>query len=269
MSSRSPAFQFYPDKWDTHTRHLSDVSYRIFHKIMCWMWLHSPDYFSISVDERKISKLIVESPARVKRAMKEIMDADMPLFKIEDNHYILNGLRKEADKQGHRRNTAAAAAKARWEQSERNANAMRTHSESIPPAMPKPCPPSPTPSPTPIPTPPPENERAVAADAASLPSEKKTRFSPPTVEQVAEYCKEKNYNIDAESFVAFYESKGWKIGTTAMKSWKAACTTWSKRDGGQSRPTNRDETPEEMAARIEANLDPNRYIPSYFRREYK
>lgn len=35
-------------------------------------------------------------------------------------------------------------------------------------------------------------------------SEKKKRFTPPTVEQVAEYCQEKGYHIDPEAFVAFY-----------------------------------------------------------------
>ena len=58
---------------------------------------------------------------------------------------------------------------------------------------------------------------------------KRTRFTPPTVEEVAAYCAEKGYDVDAERFVAFYESKGWKVGRNPMKSWKAACTTWHKR----------------------------------------
>lgn len=106
-----------------------------------------------------------------------------------------------------------------------------------------------------------------AADAAS-PSPRK-KFEPPSVEEVREYVTEKGYVIDPEAFVAFYESKGWKVGTTAMKSWQAACTTWSKRNGTTAKARPHDETPEEMAARIEANLDPNRHVPSYFKREYK
>ena len=29
--NRAPAFQFYPDKWESGTSHLSDPSYRIYH----------------------------------------------------------------------------------------------------------------------------------------------------------------------------------------------------------------------------------------------
>lgn len=60
---------------------------------------------------------------------------------------------------------------------------------------------------------------------------KRERFAPPSVEEVREYIAEKGYRFDAESFVAFYESKGWKVGREPMKSWKAACTTWDKRRG--------------------------------------
>lgn len=55
-------------------------------------------------------------------------------------------------------------------------------------------------------------------------------FKPPTVEEVKAYCQERGNNIDAESFVAFYESKGWMIGKNKMKNWKSAITTWEKRD---------------------------------------
>lgn len=57
------------------------------------------------------------------------------------------------------------------------------------------------------------------------------RFAPPSVAEVREYCAEKGYTFDPETFVAFYESKGWKVGGSPMKSWKAACTTWQKRRG--------------------------------------
>ena len=52
------------------------------------------------------------------------------------------------------------------------------------------------------------------------------RFVKPTVEEVKTYCQEKGYNIDADRFVNFYESKGWLVGKTPMKDWKAAVRTW-------------------------------------------
>lgn len=59
------------------------------------------------------------------------------------------------------------------------------------------------------------------------------RFAPPSVDEVREYCSEKGYTFDPEAFVAFYESKGWKVGRNPMKSWQAACTTWQKRQGNR------------------------------------
>ena len=57
---------------------------------------------------------------------------------------------------------------------------------------------------------------------------KNQQFVPPTVEEVEAYCKERNNDIDAEGFVAFYESKGWYVGKNKMKSWKSAVITWEK-----------------------------------------
>ena len=61
----------------------------------------------------------------------------------------------------------------------------------------------------------------------------KKRFVPPSVDEVRAYCAEKGYTFDPEAFVAFYESKGWKVGRNPMRSWQAACTTWQKRQGGK------------------------------------
>ena len=55
------------------------------------------------------------------------------------------------------------------------------------------------------------------------------RFVKPTVEQVAEYCRERGNSISAQSFVDFYESKGWKVGSNPMKDWKACVRTWENR----------------------------------------
>lgn len=56
-------------------------------------------------------------------------------------------------------------------------------------------------------------------------------FSPPTVEEVREYCAERGNFVDPEAFVDFYESKGWLVGKTKMKDWKAAIRTWERSEG--------------------------------------
>ena len=54
------------------------------------------------------------------------------------------------------------------------------------------------------------------------------RFKAPTVEEVRAYILEKGYSVDAESFVDYYTSKGWVVGKSPMKDWKAAVRTWNK-----------------------------------------
>lgn len=57
---------------------------------------------------------------------------------------------------------------------------------------------------------------------------KRKSFVPPTVEEVAAYCRERQNRVDAEYFVDFYTAKGWKVGKEPMKDWKAAVRTWEK-----------------------------------------
>lgn len=58
----------------------------------------------------------------------------------------------------------------------------------------------------------------------------KERFKKPTLEEVREYCKERNNKVDAEKFIDFYESKGWMVGKNKMKDWKACVRTWESRN---------------------------------------
>lgn len=68
------------------------------------------------------------------------------------------------------------------------------------------------------------------SEAATPPPRASARFSPPSVEDVAAYCTERGNLVDAQQFVDFYASKGWKVGNQPMKDWKAAVRTWEKRD---------------------------------------
>lgn len=78
----------------------------------------------------------------------------------------------------------------------------------------------------------------------------KKRFTPPTVEDVAAYCKERNNHVDPEKFVDFYASKGWKVGNQGMSDWKACVRTWEKRD---------DRKPDSLKKVIAQNYDQRDY----------
>ena len=78
-------------------------------------------------------------------------------------------------------------------------------------------------------------------------------FVKPSLEEVQAYCEERNNGIDAEAFIDFYESKGWKIGKDSMKDWKAAVRNWerSKKEragaNNQSGTSKRDRKSQEVA----------------------
>lgn len=67
----------------------------------------------------------------------------------------------------------------------------------------------------------------VSKDTAPL---KVARFQKPTVVEVREYIVEQNFGVDAQAFCDFYESKGWKVGNSPMKDWKAAVRNWERKN---------------------------------------
>ena len=61
-------------------------------------------------------------------------------------------------------------------------------------------------------------------------------FKPPMSADIDAYCKANGYKVDAERFVDYYESKGWIVGKTKMKDWKATVRNWSRSNNrGQER----------------------------------
>lgn len=62
------------------------------------------------------------------------------------------------------------------------------------------------------------------------------RFTPPTVEEVAQYCFDRVSTVDPQRFVDYYTSNGWMVGKNKMKDWKAAVRTWEQKDN-QGRQT--------------------------------
>ena len=64
----------------------------------------------------------------------------------------------------------------------------------------------------------------------SLYSESSSRFQKPSLEEITAYCISRGNKVDPEQFYNFYESKGWMIGKSHMKDWRAAIHTWEKRE---------------------------------------
>lgn len=81
-----------------------------------------------------------------------------------------------------------------------------------------------------------ENEKEGEIENECYIARTRTRFVPPTLDEVVSYCQERGNSVDAERFVSFYESNGWKVGKNPMKDWRAAVRTWERDD--RPRATN-------------------------------
>ena len=55
-----------------------------------------------------------------------------------------------------------------------------------------------------------------------------TRFIPPSVDEVSNYCRERKNGINPQQFVDHYETNGWMRGKTKIKDWKACVRTWEQ-----------------------------------------
>lgn len=103
--------------------------------------------------------------------------------------------------------------------------------EKSPLSSPLSSPPTPPTSIPPI-IPPKEKEKGSAA----------LRFAPPTVDEVRAYCLERGNSVDPARFVDFYTCKGWMVGKTKMKDWKAAVRTWEHKNAEASTPPQEETT---------------------------
>lgn len=54
------------------------------------------------------------------------------------------------------------------------------------------------------------------------------RFTAPSVDEVAAYCRERGNAVDAQRFVDFYAASGWMRGKTPIRDWKACVRTWER-----------------------------------------
>lgn len=62
-------------------------------------------------------------------------------------------------------------------------------------------------------------------------TEKPRRFTPPTIDEVQQYCRERGSGVDAQRFYDYYSANGWVQGRgKPIKDWRAAVRTWEAKD---------------------------------------
>lgn len=74
-----------------------------------------------------------------------------------------------------------------------------------------------------------ENEEEIIEKSDKKKSSSK-KFIKPTLDEIKAYIEEKSLEVDAERFLDYYESIGWKVGRNSMKDWKATLRNWNRKD---------------------------------------
>lgn len=69
---------------------------------------------------------------------------------------------------------------------------------------------------------------------------KSNTFTPPTLDEVRAYCKERNSTVDAQRFIDYYTANGWVQGKgrKPIKDWKACLRTWEQRENSKAKTTD-------------------------------
>ena len=88
---------------------------------------------------------------------------------------------------------------------------------------------------------------------------KRKNFIVPTIIEIEDYCRLRSNEINAEQFYDFYQSKGWMVGKTKMKDWKAAIRNWER---------NRKKTDKGMS-KIHSHLQKNINVKQKLKQKYE
>ena len=203
---------FYPwhiGDYKSHTDHLTpkeDICYR---RILDHYYLHeSPIPNDITAVARHIK--MRDSEEVIKSILTEF-------FELRGEYWHSTRADKEIAAYASKSEKARKSAGSRWS----NANAMRTQCEGIATVE---CEGNATNTNTNT------NTNIVKAKTT------RKKFVKPEPQEVADYAKSIGFELDGEHFVAYYQTRGWKVGKDLMVDWKSAVVTW-KRNNKDSVPT--------------------------------
>ena len=71
--------------------------------------------------------------------------------------------------------------------------------------------------------------------AAKAPPAPRKGFVPPTQAEIGAYVREAKLTMDPQEFLDYYTANGWKVGSHAMKDWRAAARNWARKEAHMPR----------------------------------
>ena len=206
MDTKLPAFLFYANDFIGSTAHYEVETVGAYIRLLCFQWVNG----AIPNSKKEIQGIISCSANK----FEEIWGTLKPKFEEKNNGFLnkkLEKIRQEALE--YRKNRSKAGKKG---------NEKRWHSDrtAIANTIANPI-----------------AKHRSSSSSSSSKEKGNGRFAPPSLDDVFGYCRERKNGIDADRFVDFYTSRGWMMGKTKMKDWKAAIRTWEKSNNKPKEPS--------------------------------
>ena len=91
---------------------------------------------------------------------------------------------------------------------------------------------------------------------ASKPRKEKSRFIPPSLEELTAFCRENRLIFKPRAMLDYYTSNGWKVGKNPMKDWKAAARGWNNRELEKNNMPEAPVDPRPTKFKVQPIIDP-------------
>jgi uncharacterized protein YdaU (DUF1376 family) len=232
-------YQFNIGDYRRDTAHLSHLEHGIYRSLIdTYMLEESP----LSGDMKELERKHLIRTANEKKALRNVLK---DFFKFDNSMFLHSRCDEDIISYRDKSLKASKSAKKRWE---KDANAVRTHSEGNANHKPKNHKPK---------NHKPKNHKPI--------TNTKKGFIKPTITELVDAFagKVSDSAHQAGLFLCHYESNGWKVGKNSMKSWQHAVTNWitrSKSNGtskftGQKVVSKSERRDEAARAYLEENND--------------
>ena len=190
-------YQFNIGDYRRDTAHLSHLEHGIYRSLIdTYMLEESP----LPGDMKELERKHSIRTANEKKALRNVLN---DFFKFENSMFLHSRCDEDIISYKDKSAKASKSAKKRWE---KDANAMRTHSEGN------------------------ANHKPLTINHKPI-TNKKKGFSKPTITELEDAFAGKvtDAGHQAGLFLCHYESNGWRVGRNPMKSWQHAVTSWIAR----------------------------------------
>jgi uncharacterized protein YdaU (DUF1376 family) len=196
-------YQFNIGDYRRDTAHLSHLEHGIYRSLIdTYMLEESP----LSGDMKELERKHLIRTANEKKALRNVLK---DFFKFDNSMFLHSRCDEDIISYRDKSLKASKSAKKRWE---KDANALRTHSEGN------------------------ANHKPLTNNHKPITNKKTKGFIKPTITELVDAFAGKvtDSGHQAGLFLCHYESNGWRVGKNSMKSWQHAVTNWitrSKQNG--------------------------------------